>query len=217
MVQDAYGVLQHWTAEGAAVCHAASQSTAVLAALSFWDYSLIAEVPGSEAYKATGRCFSVASGRISYTYALKGGTCSAWSCVYDSIMLAWAVLASGETDEVVAAAAVCHAGLQLDADEPWRKAPAERLMPSWQPRLSSSAMPSALACYLARPLRPSSDLSGDISSIVSLYVEMMCLLACPQTYVGLPCRAGSVHGHSMLILPVGNQHCRSPAAGRLSC
>ena len=47
-------------------------STAVLAALSFWDYSLVAEVPGSEAYKATGRCFSVASGRISFNYALKG-------------------------------------------------------------------------------------------------------------------------------------------------
>ena len=50
----------------------AEDETAVVAALSFWDYSLVASVPGSDAYKATGRCFSVASGRISYTYALKG-------------------------------------------------------------------------------------------------------------------------------------------------
>ena len=72
LAQDAYGVLQHWTALGSDICQEASQSTAVLAALSFWDYSLVADIPGSEAYKATGRCFSVASGRISYAYALKG-------------------------------------------------------------------------------------------------------------------------------------------------
>ena len=49
-----------------------AQSTAVLAALSFWDYAFVAEVPGSDAYKATGRCISVAAGRISYTYGFKG-------------------------------------------------------------------------------------------------------------------------------------------------
>lgn len=46
--------------------------TAVLAALSFWDYSNVADVPGGDAYKATGRCFSVAAGRISYTLGFKG-------------------------------------------------------------------------------------------------------------------------------------------------
>lgn len=46
--------------------------TSVIAALSFWDYSLVADVAGSETYKATGRCFSVAAGRISYVYGLKG-------------------------------------------------------------------------------------------------------------------------------------------------
>lgn len=49
-----------------------AQNTAVLAALSFWDYAFVAEVPGSDAYKATGRCISVAAGRISYTYGFKG-------------------------------------------------------------------------------------------------------------------------------------------------
>ena len=69
-MQDAFEVLQHWTAAGIDVKR--NNETAVVAALSFWDYSFIVNVPGSEAYKATGRCFSVASGRISYTYALKG-------------------------------------------------------------------------------------------------------------------------------------------------
>lgn len=49
-------------------------STAVLAAISFWDYAFVAAVPGSDAYKATGRCISVAAGRISYIYNLKGNT-----------------------------------------------------------------------------------------------------------------------------------------------
>ena len=65
-------MLQHWSTEGADISAPDVASTAVMAALSFWDYSLVAEVPSSEAYKATGRCFSVASGRISFTYALKG-------------------------------------------------------------------------------------------------------------------------------------------------
>ena len=33
--------------------------------------------PGADAYKATGRCFSVAAGRISYTHAFKGARCAA--------------------------------------------------------------------------------------------------------------------------------------------
>ena len=44
----------------------------MIAALSFWDYSLVANVQGSDTYKATGRCFSVAAGRISYSYGLRG-------------------------------------------------------------------------------------------------------------------------------------------------
>ncbi|KAL4548258.1 hypothetical protein Ndes2526B_g00840 [Nannochloris sp. 'desiccata'] len=51
----------------------------VLAALSFWDYSIQADrhlVGAGEAYKATGRCFSVASGRISFCYGLKGPSVS---------------------------------------------------------------------------------------------------------------------------------------------
>ena len=83
-MQDAWEVLQHWSGAHSSIIsqesplqsatHNASQ-TAVVAALSFWDYSLVADVHGSEAYKATGRCFSVAAGRISYVYNLKG-TCS---------------------------------------------------------------------------------------------------------------------------------------------
>ncbi len=49
--------------------------TAVVAALSFWDYSLVSDVAGSDTYKATGRCFSVAAGRISYTFSFKGASC----------------------------------------------------------------------------------------------------------------------------------------------
>lgn len=47
----------------------------MVAALSFWDYSLILGAnTGGDAYKATGRCFSVAAGRVSYSYGLKGAT-----------------------------------------------------------------------------------------------------------------------------------------------
>lgn len=55
---------------------------AVIAALSFWDYSqrIDAALPGvGEAYKATGRCISVAAGRISFCYGLKVG------CSYDNL------------------------------------------------------------------------------------------------------------------------------------
>lgn len=69
VVQGAWPVLQHW---GTNASTEGNDQTAVVAALSFWDYSLIAEVQGSDTYKATGRCFSVAAGRISYTYGLKG-------------------------------------------------------------------------------------------------------------------------------------------------
>ena len=47
----------------------------MLAALSFWDYAQQTDraIPRvGEAYKATGRCFSVAAGRISFSYGLKG-------------------------------------------------------------------------------------------------------------------------------------------------
>ncbi|CAL5223543.1 g6075 [Coccomyxa viridis] len=67
MLEDSWQVLQHWHPEAAK-----EPETAVIAALSFWDYSLVASVQGSDTYKATGRCFSVAAGRISYSYGLKG-------------------------------------------------------------------------------------------------------------------------------------------------
>ena len=68
-MQDSLQVLQHWQ-DGTS----AQSETAVVAALSFWDYSLVASVQGSDTYKATGRCFSVAAGRISYSYGLKGAS-----------------------------------------------------------------------------------------------------------------------------------------------
>lgn len=58
--------------------------TAVVAALSFWDYSLVSDVQGSDTYKATGRCFSVAAGRISYTFSFKGA-CSNGAILSDSL------------------------------------------------------------------------------------------------------------------------------------
>lgn len=51
------------------------RDVAVLAALSFWDYTIQADrhLPGTgDAFRATGRCFSVAAGRISFSYGLKG-------------------------------------------------------------------------------------------------------------------------------------------------
>ena len=54
---------------------APQESTAVITAQSFWDYSSILDqaVPGASAvYKATGRCFSVSAGRISFSHGLKG-------------------------------------------------------------------------------------------------------------------------------------------------
>ena len=49
-------------------------STAVIASLSFWDYSAMLPVgTESDAHKTSGRCFSVAAGRISYVHGFKGG------------------------------------------------------------------------------------------------------------------------------------------------
>lgn len=72
-------MIQRWNAAAPAPAaassspEAAEDATAVVAALSFWDYSLVADVKGSDTYKATGRCFSVAAGRISFTFSFKGG------------------------------------------------------------------------------------------------------------------------------------------------
>lgn len=74
-VQGAWTILGHWQQqhpEAAGSGAAAPDQTAVVAALSFWDYSLLYDGTAGEAYQATGRCFSVAAGRISYVYGLKG-------------------------------------------------------------------------------------------------------------------------------------------------
>ena len=95
--QDAYAVLSTRCATEDA--QPGIDATSVVTALSFWDYSLLTTVrmtahliftavicitgmiemrnlgvqsAGSDAFKTTGRCFSVAAGRIAYTYALKG-------------------------------------------------------------------------------------------------------------------------------------------------
>ena len=97
--QDAYAVLSTRCASDDT--QPGIDSTSVVTALSFWDYSLLTTVrmtarlicmspavtcitgvtvmcyldvqsAGSDAFKTTGRCFSVAAGRIAYTYALKG-------------------------------------------------------------------------------------------------------------------------------------------------
>ncbi len=77
-MQEAWTVLSYWqqqhqeaSAAPASTATAADQ-TSVVAALSFWDYSLLYDGTAGEAYKATGRCFSVAAGRISYVYGLRG-------------------------------------------------------------------------------------------------------------------------------------------------
>lgn len=65
-------MLDKWQQQQPPEAEAAGDQTAVVAALSFWDYSLLYDGTAGEAYKATGRCFSVAAGRISYVYRLKG-------------------------------------------------------------------------------------------------------------------------------------------------
>ncbi|KAK9864441.1 hypothetical protein WJX84_010043 [Apatococcus fuscideae] len=75
MLQDAWNVFGHRKQQRPEAVTAgvpAADQTAVVAALSFWDYSLLYDGTAGEAYRATGRCFSVAAGRISYVYGLKG-------------------------------------------------------------------------------------------------------------------------------------------------
>ena len=74
VTQGAWEVAAQWRAgTGADLTAAGAASTAVVAALSFWDYSLLLPAGGaSDAYKATGRCFSVAAGRVSFVHGFKG-------------------------------------------------------------------------------------------------------------------------------------------------
>lgn len=67
--QDASHALSAWSG------HPNRDSTAVISAQSFWDYASEADraIPGlGAAYRASGRCFSVAAGRISFTFGLQG-------------------------------------------------------------------------------------------------------------------------------------------------
>lgn len=91
-------------------------NVAVVAALSFWDYSLQLErhLPGAgDAYKTTGKCFSVAAGRISFAYGLKGPAAAidtACSSSLSAIHLSKNLL----VDEGCSAAIVTAALLTLD-------------------------------------------------------------------------------------------------------
>ena len=60
------------TGKHAAMDSARRDSTAVIAALSFWDYADVAITVGSDAFRATGRCLSVAAGRVAFTHGFKG-------------------------------------------------------------------------------------------------------------------------------------------------
>ena len=71
-LQGAQDVHSAW--QGSDTSNNEAIDTAVIAALSFWDYAFVASTPGSDAYKATGRCISVAAGRISYTFGYKGSS-----------------------------------------------------------------------------------------------------------------------------------------------
>jgi hypothetical protein len=73
-VQGAWEVARHWQGpQHANLVAPGAASTAVIAALSFWDYSLVTPPgTGSDTYKATGRCFSVAAGRVSFVHGFKG-------------------------------------------------------------------------------------------------------------------------------------------------
>ncbi len=65
-----------WRAAGADLAATGGDSTAVIAALSFWDYSAVLPPGGAaDAYKATGRCFSVAAGRVAFVHGFKGVAC----------------------------------------------------------------------------------------------------------------------------------------------
>ena len=78
MLEGAGEVLAALGAGAAAAADAgplAGGDVAVVAAQSFWDYAQQTDraLPGvGEAYKATGRCFSVAAGRISFCFGLRG-------------------------------------------------------------------------------------------------------------------------------------------------
>jgi len=70
MLEDSWEILSSWNSDGRD-----NSIVSVAATMSFWDYSqqIDAALPGTgEAFKATGRCFSVAAGRISFCYGLKG-------------------------------------------------------------------------------------------------------------------------------------------------
>jgi acyl transferase domain-containing protein len=75
-LQAAWEVTAAWQAGGSSATDLSPQgaaSTAVIAALSFWDYSAMLPVgTESDAHKTSGRCFSVAAGRISYVHGFKG-------------------------------------------------------------------------------------------------------------------------------------------------
>jgi acyl transferase domain-containing protein len=76
LLQAAWEVTVAWQAGGGAADLTAKgpASTAVVAALSFWDYSaMLPAGTNSDAHKTSGRCFSVAAGRISYVQGFKGG------------------------------------------------------------------------------------------------------------------------------------------------
>ena len=75
ILQAAWEVTAAWQAGGAVADLGAqgAASTAVIAALSFWDYSaMLPAGTESDAHKTSGRCFSVAAGRISYVHGFKG-------------------------------------------------------------------------------------------------------------------------------------------------
>jgi 3-oxoacyl-(acyl-carrier-protein) synthase/acyl carrier protein len=78
MLEDAAAALAGWGA-AAGSPPPPPDSLAVLASQSFWDYAQATDraIPWvGEAYKATGRCFSVAAGRISFCLGLKGASLS---------------------------------------------------------------------------------------------------------------------------------------------
>lgn len=84
----------------------------MVAALSFWDYSpqVDRHLPGSgEAYKASGRCFSVAAGRISFCHGLKGPAISldtACSSSLSAVHLAQRIVLGGQSFQALVTAAL---------------------------------------------------------------------------------------------------------------
>jgi 3-oxoacyl-(acyl-carrier-protein) synthase/acyl carrier protein len=109
-VQDAWEVLAFW--ESGPSDAPSEPTTAVLAALSFWDYAPRADRAlgaAGEAYKATGRCFSVAAGRISFCHGLKGPAVAldtACSSSLSAVHLARRMLGEGRCARGVVTAAL---------------------------------------------------------------------------------------------------------------